>query len=211
MQSKLSVTVQLSKVQLFFKTWVAVQAEVISNWVVDDVKDTVSECVFASNESSRVLKHFVDCNTAVHKLHASFKSSLLLSFYSFFPFIFCSNNHLININNHLININNATYSLLKTYPVHRWIHLLTFRCFAKKKKENLLFCWLFPQTLTIAHPYNSLGSKKKGEKEGGHQPWDVAITNGMVERMRTVMTRPWGWCCPLFFPLRRCLWDQSPN
>ena len=132
MQSKLSAKIQLSKVQLFFKTWVAVQAEVISNWVVDDAKDTVSECVFASNESSRVLKHFVDCNTAVHKLHASFKSSLLLSFHSFFPFIFCSNNHLININN-------ATYSLLKTYPVHRWIHLLTFRCFAKKKKkENLL-------------------------------------------------------------------------
>ena len=57
------------------------------------------------------------------KVHFSFP------FHSFFPFIFCSNNHLININN-------AIYSLLKTYPVHRWIHLLTFRCFAKKKKAK---------------------------------------------------------------------------
>ena len=106
------------------------QAEVISNGVVDDAKDTVSECVFASNESPRVLKHFVDCNTAVHKLHASFKSSLLLSFHSFFPFIFCSNNHLININNQNISCS----------PLNSLIDFQMFCEKKKKKKENLLFC-----------------------------------------------------------------------
>lgn len=37
----------------------------------------------------------------------------------------------------------------------------------KKEKENLLFCWLFPQTLTIAHPW--IGAQPmRASSEGKH-------------------------------------------